>query len=247
MIRKFIAFQRLLLNSIPPPLVRDTANSLDGIIFAFMIVFGVINSWIFSGGESIPINFPIIIIWLISRILHNDFKLYQTVPVNNKYILINIYLLPIAMVVIVYIAFMIFNWVSIGLLFGILYLVYPQGFSDSPPEVANFQIIDSTKGNLLMLCLFIIIIFVGITITLIKNKKKRLFSYGVFAIISYGLLLFLKFNMPVSPNTGRVEFVDSFSIMPSGNIILISLAVVTLIIAIGSSFISYNIYVKKEM
>ena len=79
-----------------------------------------------------------------------------------------------------------------GIIFGIVYIVYPQGFNESPPESAVHQIIDTTKGNILMLCILVLILFVGVAITFIKNKKLRLSSFAGFATIGYGLLFFLK-------------------------------------------------------
>ena len=99
---------------------------------------------------------------------------------------------------------------SIAVLVGILYLVYPQGFTQSPPESAIPQIIDTTKANLLMLCVVVIILFVGVAITFIKNKKLRLASFIAFATIGYGLLFFLKINMQISPNPTRLNFLKVF-------------------------------------
>ncbi|MBZ9608842.1 hypothetical protein G9F73_013620 [Clostridium estertheticum] len=126
-----------------------------------------------------------------------------------------------------------------------LYLTDSQGFSNAPPASAMNQVIDTTKGNLLMLCILVIIVFVGVAITLIKSKKLRLLSFAGFATIGYGLLAFLKLNMPISSYTGEVEFLESFSIMPQGNTILICVAIAAVIISIVSVFIGYNLYVSK--
>jgi len=49
----------------------------------------------------------------------------------------------------------------------------------------------------------------------------------------------------VSPNTGSIEFAESFSIMPQANTILICAAIATVIICIISALIAYNLYANK--
>lgn len=133
-----------------------------------------------------------------------------------------------------------------GILFGVLYLVSPNGFSKSPLESTVHQIINTTKGNMLMLCILVTIIFVGVAITFIKNKKLRHSSFAAFAIIGYGLVFFLKSFMPISPNSDKVEFLESFSVMPQANTILICVAIATVLIGTASVFMGNNIYADKS-
>jgi hypothetical protein len=53
--------------------------------------------------------------------------------------------------------------------------------------------------------------------------------------------------MPIFPTTGKVEFLESFSIMPQSNIILLCVAISTVIISIVSVFIGYKLYVEKSI
>ncbi len=251
MLKKLIAYQRLLLNS-TPPIDMNSKNPFKLLIYVasiFTIFF--INMFIFAGNtistnEVFPILFPIISVWMINRILYSSHRLFETVPVSRKYTVLNVFLLSIVIIFIGYIVACIFGTVLAGLVFGILYLLHPQGFSQSTPESAVHQIIDTTKGNMLMLCILVIILFVGVAITLIKNNKLRLSSFAAFATIGYGLLLFLKLSMPISLNSGKVEFLESFSRMPQANTILICVATATVIICIISVFIGYNLYVAKS-
>jgi len=96
-----------------------------------------------------------------------------------------------------------------------------------------------------MLCILVIIIFAGVAIAFIKSKNLRLFSFIVFPTIGYGLLFFLKSSMTISPNSDKVEFIESFSIMPQANTILSCVVIATLIICIASVFIGYKLYVSK--
>jgi type IV secretory pathway VirB2 component (pilin) len=244
MLKKLIAYQRLLLSSMPPTEINSKKLLYVFVIFAM-------NMFIFSGNTSsandiAPVIFPIISVWMINKILYRCQGLFETVPVSRKYIVLNIFLLSIVIIFASYILASIVGLVLAGLVFGFLYLVYPQGFNQSPPQSAVHQIIDTTQGNMLMLCILVIILFVGVAITLIKNKRHRQIAFAGFATIGYGLLLFLKFSMPISPNTGKVEFVESFSIMPQGNTILLCTAIAAVVIIITSVFVGYNLYVGKS-
>ncbi|MCJ7688637.1 MAG: hypothetical protein MUO60_04875 [Clostridiaceae bacterium] len=46
-------------------------------------------------------------------------------------------------------------------------------------------------------------------------------------------------------NTGKIEFLKSFSIMPQANTILISVAIATVIISIASVFMGCKLYVDN--
>ena len=170
----------------------------------------------------------------------------KTVPVNRQYTVLNIFLLSIVIIFIGYFLACIVTLGFAGVIFGILYIVYPQGFNQSPPESAVHQIIDTTKGNMLMLCILLLILFVGVAITFIKNKKLRLSSFTGFATVGYGLLFFLKSFMPISPNSDKVEFLESFSIMPQANTILICVAISIVMVFIVSGFMGYKLYVGKS-
>ena len=52
--------------------------------------------------------------------------------------------------------------------------------------------------------------------------------------------------MPISPSSDKVEFLESFSIMPQANTILICVAIATVIICIASVFMGYKLYVSKS-
>ncbi|MBZ9636333.1 hypothetical protein [Clostridium sp. FP1] len=250
MLKKFIAYQKLLLNSIPPiGIIPENPSKM--LFCCFVIVF--MDILIFSGNKIstnsiLLIGLPIGSVWMINRMLYNDHhhKLFQNVPVSRKYTVLNIFLLSIVSIFIVYLLYLLSVTALIGITFGIIYLANPKSFSNSPPESAVHQVIDTTKGNMLMLCILVIILFIGVAITLIKNKKLRLSSFAGFATIGYVLLFFLKFNMPISPSSDKVEFLESFSVMPQGNTILLCVTIATVIICIASVFAGYKLYVGKS-
>lgn len=249
--KKLIAYQKLLLSSIPPFGISSLKPPEKLIFGGSIFLIFLMDIVIFTGNTSSTetfffITLPIICVWMINRILYGSYRLFDTVPVSKKYIFLNILLLPIVIICISFIAISILNIVLIGSLIGILYLVSPQSLGESAPGSDILQIIDTTKANLLMLCVVVIILFLGIAITFIKNKKLRLFSFVAFTTIGYGLLFFLRINMPISPNSTKVEFFESFSVMPEAGIILSCVAIATVIICISSCLISYNFYVAKS-
>jgi len=250
MLNKLITYQRLLLNSTPP--FSSTLPSFFNVILyclAFsMIVF--MNISLFFGNTAssntfLPFTLPIISIWMINRTLHGDHRLFETVPVSRKYVVLNIFLLSLVMTFIMYVLIFTFGAALIGIMIGIVYLTESKGVNLLSDESSLQQVINTTKGDVLMLCILLIILFAGIAIVLIRNKKLRNTSFAGLTVIGYGLLFFLKLNMPISPITGKVEFLQSFSIMPQSNIILLSVAIATVLISITSVFIGYKFYVRK--
>ncbi|MPQ32801.1 hypothetical protein E4V42_15325 [Clostridium estertheticum] len=251
MIKKLIAYQKLLLNSNPPfPSVPPTFFNVLLYCLAFVIiVFMNISLFIgdtMSSSTFIPFTLPIIILWIINRIFHGDSRLFESVPVSRKYVALNMFLLPIVMIFIMYIMIYISGAVLIGTIIGIISLTSSQGTIKLPAESILQQVIDTTKGDMLMLCILLITVFVGVAITFIKNKKLRLTSFAGFTTIGYGLLFFLKLTMPLSTITGKVEFLESFSIMPHAGTILLFVAIATIIISITSVLIGYKLYVGKS-
>ncbi|MBC8059782.1 MAG: hypothetical protein H7Y18_03865 [Clostridiaceae bacterium] len=248
MLKKIIAYQRLLLNSIPP-INMNSQNISQGLLYGFAVfIMFLINMSIFMGNSidfsSIYyIAFPIISVWMINRIIYGDHRLFDTVPVSRKYTVLNIFLLSVVIVVILFILLNVSGAAFLGIIVGIIYLVDSKIFSQSPPESAVYQIIDTTKGDILMVCVLLTILFAATAITLIRSEKLRLCSFGGLSIIGYSFLILLKISMPISPNSGKVEFLESFSIMPEGNTILLCLASATIITCITSVFIGYKLYV----
>lgn len=250
--KKLIAYQKLLLNSMPPFDINSQKSPEKLIFFGGIFIIFFMDTVIFAGhswpsNTSLSIGFPIMCVWMINKILYGGCRLFEMVPVSRKYTVLNVVLLlPIVIMCILFIVLWTFSTALFGILIGLAHIFYPQGFTQSPPESVIPQMIDTTKANLLMLLILVIILFVGVAITFIKNKKIRLSSFAAFTAIGYGLLFFLKINMPTSPNSDKVEFLESFSIMPEASIILSCVAISTIIICIASWFISYNLYVSKS-
>lgn len=250
MLKKLIAYQKLLSHS-NTPFSSIPPTGLTIVIYCFVIAtMFFMNSFIFFGNTMSSTTFlattvPIILIWITNRVLYGNKRLFETVPVSRKFTVLNIFFFPIVILFIAYIMTLIFGYVIVGTIIGIVQLISGKSINEAPPESAMHQIIDISKGNLLMILIFLIIIFVAMAITFVKNKKLSLSSFAAFATIGYGLLFLLKHNMPVSPTSNKVEFLESFSIMPKGTTILICVAIATFIISITSVLIGCKLYVDN--
>lgn len=254
MLKNLIAYQRLLLNSTPPLGVTSEKPFKESfyVLIIFMVIF--VNIFIFSfSGNTISLNmvlyitFPIISVWMINRILYGNKRIFEIVPVSRKYTFFNLFLLSLVIVFILYFIVWMLGVVFVLIMFGISYIEALLSSSNVITiQYFDAPIIDTTKGDMLMICILLITLFTSFTITFIKNKKYKFFGFVGFATIGYGLLLYLKNNMPISQGSDKVEFIESFSIMPQANIILICVAIATVIICITSGFTSYKLYVTKS-
>lgn len=246
MIKEIIAYQRLLFNT---ALMNSSENknqfvSINFIFILFVMFF--MNGVIFNGNTPSPVSIfciilPTLCVWQINIIYYNKERLFELVPVSRSFTVINTFLFAFVIGLIVYIIQVIIGFAFVGTIFGLLYLFASEGLDESPPEVVN-QVIDTAKADILVFNIMIIILFVGTAIVFIKNKKTRTICYSVSAIVGYGLLYILKFNMPVSPNTGNVEFLESFAIMPQANIILIITTIVGILLCVFSVVFGNKMY-----
>jgi len=247
MMKRLITYQRLLLNSIPQvdALFKNPLELLLSVFGVLVICFMTLSTMFMKDSISLNTIFflvlPITSIWMTNRIFHSGPNLFTAVPVSRKYTLLNLFLLSIVITVILYLILYIFEIVAIGLVFGILYFWGLQPFS----KADTTQILDITKGNLLMLCILVIILFAGTAITVIKNKKLRLISFGGLTLFVYGFLFFLKLKMLTYSKSNKLEFLESFSIMPQVNTILICVVIATILICVTSLCMGYNLYVPK--
>lgn len=156
----------------------------------------------------------------INEILNGDKPLFEIVPVSKRFIVYNVYLSVVLFAIIMYV---------------------PIWFLGIPFN----QTISTLQGNIFILMVMVIILFIATTISFLSKGKHRVISYIVFFLIGYGLLIFLKGFMPVLPETGRVEFLESLSIMPRINEILLGMGIATAIIVPLSIYAGYKLYLLR--
>lgn len=241
-LKKVIAYERLLWASIS----NDGQKPVNFLIYTtifFMIIF--LDNKIFLSGTPantiLPIAFPIISICIINSIVNSSNRLFETVPVSKKYTVVNIFILSIVNVVILIISI----WAFVVTIIWIIVILFPSHITNTPPEIIKQQIIITTKGNILLMLIAIIVIFVGTAITFIKNKKYKICSFTMIGITVYGFLFLLKSFMPISPKFNKVEFFYGLSAMTNGNLVLVCLGILTAIISTISIIVAFRLYSNK--
>ncbi|WP_207649333.1 hypothetical protein [Clostridium grantii] len=246
--RKIIAYQKLMLKTANMNNVEDLNNkklTIQLIFGIFILVF--MNTTIF--GKNLPtlhtyffIALPVMCLWQINSIFHYKERLFEFVPVSRKFTLLNTFIFTHVFVVITCVAIACVLLGMGGLITLLVFLLFSDNFEEVPIETLTNIVIDTTKSNILMLMVIIIILFVGTAIIFIKRKRLRNICYLISATIGYGLLYILKLNLPISPNTGEVDFMESFSVMAEANAILALVAGVGVVLCIGSVLFGNKMY-----
>lgn len=250
MLKKVFGYQRLLLNSI---LFNSSKikNQHKLMIYYFIFIIMAFMNYVLFFGKAASLNtffyiaLPVTTVCLINNIINNGERVFESVPVSRKFIVFNMFLFSIVLTAILYLLLNIFGIAFVWLLVGIMYMFFPSHIDKTPPEITN-QIINTTKSNILMLIVVILILFLGTSIAFIKRWKTRAGYFTLFSALGYGLLFILKINMPISPTTQKIEFFESFSIMPSANTILLILALVAALVWYISIAFAYKIYCRKN-
>ncbi|SHH66379.1 hypothetical protein [Clostridium grantii] len=253
MIKKIFEYQRLLLNSLSMNRVENynPFKFFVGTVIFFIMIY--MNIIIFGGNAEPTISFlkptslfiilPVVSVWQINMIFYDKERLFELAPVNRKFTVLNVFLFASLLVLTIYVIFIAFGYIVIGIIIGIVYLFFPENVDfNFAEEVIVNQVINTVKADILMFILLLIILFVGTAIVFINDKKIRMLSYLCGSIISYGFLVVLKFKMPILLNTGKVVFMESFSIMPQANIILVISAIIGIILCVSSVVFANKMY-----
>ena len=239
MFKKLFEFQKLFLNSAPPLDLKKSPKSL--LIFGAGIFFATV----LMGPLMMDTPIPLVAgsIWIVNWILNGDRRLFELVPVSRKFTVCNVYLAGVILTVIIALGLWFFGLALVGVIAGILFLVRPENFNQAPPDfVAPEQAISTLQGNLFVVLVLIILLFLGITIAFIKSKRLRYGAFTATAVLTLGLLTLLKNIAPVSPNTGQIELVEILSQLPQMNTLLIVLSIATVIIVSLCVHIGHRLY-----
>lgn len=236
MLKKIIAYEKVLLNSIPAVNYNlQTHYNLFQFMGILFIIF-LLNSFVYEGfmnssNVSMPLVLPIISLWIINMILNGGSCLFETVPVNHGFKVRCIFLLSVVTTIIGYVVMWIISAISVLGIFLSLYIFDSKGFKESPPLLVH-QSISMTKGYILMLWIILFITFVGTAVAFIKNKKYRLIGFALLVASVDGFILGLRAFMPKLPDISKYNFLEAFSIMPGANTVLAGLGVFTVVISI---------------
>jgi hypothetical protein len=245
MLKKVIAYQQLFLNSVPSinQNINNPSKTLLTIVFYFFALFMLSR---LLDGAYIPIGLSIVSIWMINRNFNGDQPLFEMVPVSRRFIVFNVYLSAIFMVIVMFLTVWLMGLTLVGIIFGAVYIFSSESFGPDSFNRTSADTLTTLQGDLFMVLALIIVLFIGITIVFIRNKRYRNSAYiGLFAVI-YGAFSFLKSFLPASPVTGQVNFMESLSVMPQFNELLMGVGIATLLIVPLSIYVGYRLYMTPN-
>lgn len=244
MFKKIYAFQKLMLFSCKSPF-KGIKRSILGFIFIFLMI--TTASTLLGFNDHNIFLFPFATILLIYSILQSEVKLYEQVPVSNNFTLANFYLFSITSVVLIYLFSIVSTLIFMGL---ILFLVLIQGGSitwGSSPDGAVLADNMTLDSLIFLMLLFILIIFIGTTISIIRNNKVRYISMASVLAILFGFLYALKLKIPMPPYDDTMfDFVRAFGTWNGNSPILLGLGVFTLLAVPISVKVGHWIYFRER-
>jgi len=239
MIKRIVAFQRVLLNSI-----GKISDNWD--MFIIIIVCAFLNPFVFYGSGYGSI-YLILGLFMTYVAINGKSKLFKLMPVSTKFLVGNVFLMPIlisvgALILMGVTGFTFANLIAIGVFISTKGSnnVYTQSNLVVNPVLAQGE----WKGLILVLLTFLIITFVCTAVSLLKRKKLRYIAIITTLSIGYGFLIILNKVMPILPNEVPNPFAMQFANMPQANLILMSLSILALIIIPTSIWTGYKIYTK---
>lgn len=245
MVKKVIAYQKLFLNSVPS-INQNINNPFKTVLTFAFYAFALFMMARLLDGAYIPIALLIGSIWMINRNFNGDQPLFDMVPVSRRFIVFNIYLSAIFMVIVIFLTLWLMGLTLVGIIFGAVYIFSPESFGPDSFNRTSADTLTTLQGDLFMVLVLIIILFIGITIVFIKNKRYRNSAFiGLFAVV-YGALSFLKSFMPTSPVTDQVNFMESLSVIPQINELFMGLSIATLLIVPLSIYVGYRLYMTPN-
>ncbi|WP_353893648.1 hypothetical protein PRVXH_000402 [Proteinivorax hydrogeniformans] len=209
MIRRFIAYQRLLLNSISTYNIKTIF--LAGIILSFLMSF--------FGLDSLFV-LPFFTLYMTYQIVEGHRKLYELVPVSSWYVVVSLFATALFMVLFAHVAMLLVVIMFMG---GFMILAWLGGaeIGMGGPTVSTATSVEST---LFMLLMVILILFIGTAIALIKNKKcKTVANISAFGLL-IGFLYWLKISLPIDG-----DFYESFTVAPQADLLLTGLGMITVV------------------
>lgn len=236
MLKKFWNYQLLLSGSIGFNNDKNKSKLHFFIVFIFIIFMSILTGMLDGGGV---IFYPIVFtLYAVYHIINSQNRLFEIVPVSKLYALINIYLYVFVM------SLCFIGGAVVGLLpFKFLTLV-----------TSNFTLINTItnllvnnwKALLVTSCISTIIVTILVPIFFIRIKiLRKTLTISAVSLVTIALLLFRN-TLPVVTELGEINFLQSITIMPDYNVVLLILACVCIVIIPISIFISYRLYKGKR-
>ena len=236
MLNKFWNYQLLLSGSLG---FTNEEKSSKFPFFSILIysLFIVTLFILFGNGGFIfcPLVFTLHAVYSITN---SQNKLFEIVPVSRLYALINIYL---------YVFVMSLSLIAGGLIsllsFKILAL-FTSTFTLADTVIS--LLVTNWKAILVINCISTIMVSILLPMFFIMlNFLRKTLTISVVALFMISLILFRN-TLPVVPELGKIRFLESITIMPHYNEVLLVFTCVCVVMLPISMFISYKLYKGKR-
>lgn len=231
MLKRFWNYQLLLSGSIGFINAKNKSKLYFLSILIFVIFMGIFIGNIDGTGV---IFYPIAItLCMVYSIINSQNKLFEIVPVSKLYSLINIYLYVFVTTLAIY----------VGSTIG---FILARFLTKLTPVLDISLLADTWKGILMTGFISTIMASILVPIFFIKLKSfRKTLIISVVILITIVFMLFIN-ELPMITMFGKIKFLETITIMPHYNEVLLILACVCVLIIPISIFISYKIYKGKR-
>lgn len=237
--KRYYAYQKLMFASFKAPVSSPVKM---GLLFLVIVplLWSIQN--ILGFRDTNLFFLPLGSLFLVYSIVNSDNKLYELVPVKPVYTIINIYLLSLGSMILIYLMMIAGTFIFIGLVL-LLILISGGEVSQGPPDGLSIPDIPMEFNSMIfMIMLFLLIIFIGTTISLVKNNKMRYLSLAGFGTAMFIFLYTVKSTLPAHPQLDRFDFTASLDMAPNSDLIILGLGLFTLFAIPFSVWKGYKIY-----
>ncbi|MBU3136251.1 hypothetical protein KPL39_08195 [Clostridium gasigenes] len=243
MIKKIIAFQRILFKSLFINL--NINHNFLGILGVF-IFNTVVTNYLKFGQISNNISLLFLSLLGLHITLSSKTIMFELLPVSKRFYISNIFLYCILLNICISLSILLFIGCLVGI-FLIMYFVFSIGTMTSGDD--NFSLIEGFTQNWMPILFsklsHLIFICGGTSFVFIKSKLIKLFSIFLTCGTYVILLLGIDRNLLANNDTGMVDFFEKFSVYQHSYIILVIIAILTPIIFICSYKICDFFYGQK--
>lgn len=236
MLKRFFAYQRLLLDSCDSPF-KSVKGSVLGFFFLFLIMFSFI---MLRFKDQNTFILPLLSVLLSYNIINSEKKLYELVPVSSKFTVSNLYLFNILAMVLGYLALMLSGFIFLGFILFMFWIFGGTVGNGMPEGVENMPM--DLNSILLLVMLYILIIFIGTTVSLIKDKRIRFMSIIGAIALFFGFLYSVKVTLPMAPGLEGFDFLANFGAAPHAPLILLGLGLFTILTIPLSLWAGHKLY-----
>ena len=249
MIKKIIAYQKVLLCSVTPADILDNQllsarRTFFLFVFAVCIALGPLISL-----SMVNLSIPVVSVFIVYRILNGKIRLFEQVPVSRSFTAANILLFSLLLMLAVYVGILALLLLMLAAVL-VLALFFGSVKSGGPSEINPAIAAGEWKNVVFTLLVYLLIISVITAFSYIGNKKLRITGIGLFSASLYVLLWGIKLSMPKVPlsvpQLNGIDIMPYFSLNPHAESILIILGIVCAVLIPGSILFGFKIYTHHQ-